>query len=328
MSNSTFLSNENMNLLWEVLMENKIFLNKPKDFFIKINKIFNENIQEFYQQEIKNNPSISLININKKFITLLLSHIQNTILTNPNPNPNPILKEDIQNSRISKFEKNLHEMKTEFTNAMSIPVPPIPEFKDKIEEPLSDLEIEIKKTIAQRNYDIEKYPPKQNINDSSWLIAQETSIKNEKLKLTNDSKHYLSIDSKNLDNNFLKKEIIELPKDDPFNQKKEKHISWAINEKEFPKNNFVNQGNREDREDREDRKDGEDRKLEEGELEEEESFLKHIKKIPSSSSEDYKNNTLKEFEFDLKEVVKGLDSRLLKMELLIEKLIINQDQKQ
>ena len=155
-------------------MENKIFLNKPKDFFIKINKIFNENIQGFYQQEIKNNPIISLININKKFITLLLSHIQNTISTNPNP----ILKEEIQNSRITKFEKNLHDMKTEFTKAMSIPVPPIPEFKDKIEEPISDFEIEIKKTIAQRNYDIEKYPPKLNVNDSSWLISQDTSIKN------------------------------------------------------------------------------------------------------------------------------------------------------
>jgi hypothetical protein len=233
-------------------------------------------------------------------ISLLLSHIQNTVLTNPIPNPipNPILKEDIQHSRITKFEKNLHDMKTEFTKAMSIPVPPIPEFKDKIEEPLSDFEIEIKKTIAQRNYDIEKYPPKFNVNDSSWLIAQDTSIKNEKIKVTNDSKHYLSIDSKNLDNQILQKEIIELPMD-TFNPKKEKHISWA-------KNNLINQEGVEDREDEEDI-----------------SFLKSLKIIPSKSMDPENNN-----EKDLKQLVKDMDARLLKMELLIEKLLKNQEQEQ
>ena len=178
---------------------------------------------------------------------------------------------------------------------MTIPVPPVPEFKDKTEQPLSDLELEIKKTIAQRNYDLEKYPPNRIQLDDSWLKSQETSIKKEKLgKLTKDSIRYISIDDKNLDNNILKKDIIELEKDDSFIfKKKEKHISWK---KELDNN--VNN-------------------LDEGQLQisAEDVFFNSLKVIP----EKLKSNDLEKIE--LLQKVKGIESRLSKMELLIEKLL-------
>lgn len=297
MSHPTFLSKENMTLLWEVLIENPIFLNKPKDFFMKINTIFNENIHGFYQQELKY-PS-PLINLNKKFITLLVQHIQNTILPYKDPDPItiPILKEDIQHGRITNFEKNLSKAKEDFTNAMSISVPPIPDFKDKTELPLSDLEIEIKKTIAQRNYDLEKYPPNRNKLDDTWLKAQETSIKKEKLGgLTKDDSipiRYISIDNTNLDNNILKKDIIELSSnEDALLSKKEKHISWG-KDTTFSSSNQENQDLLE------------------------ETFFKTLKVIPEK--DEYESPDLEKT--DLIEKVKGMESRLQKIELLLEKLL-------
>ena len=66
MSIQTFLTNENMKLLWDVLMDNEIFQNKPREFLLKINTLFNQNISDFYEKE-KTNFS-SLLELNKKFI--------------------------------------------------------------------------------------------------------------------------------------------------------------------------------------------------------------------------------------------------------------------
>ena len=74
MSIQTFLTNQNMKLLWDVLMENELFQNKQRDFLFKINTLFNENISDFYEKE--KTKSFSLLELNKKFITLFINHIQ------------------------------------------------------------------------------------------------------------------------------------------------------------------------------------------------------------------------------------------------------------
>jgi hypothetical protein len=241
MSNSisiqSFLTNENMKLLWDVLMDNEIFQNKPREFLLKINTLFNENISDFYEKE-KTNFS-SLLELNKKFISLFIRYIQqinskHEIKINKSSNTF-ITHQEIQANRINEFEKNLNLVKQDFTNAMALPVPPTPEFKDKIEESMTELEVEIKKTMAQRNYDIEVIH--NNIqtlsneftnNSSNWLKGQETSIKKEKLSFTEKkiptplSIKYIKIENNNLDNSILKKDIIDL------NPNKEKHISWDL----------------------------------------------------------------------------------------------------
>jgi hypothetical protein len=223
----TFLTNENMELLWDVLMENEIFQNKPREFFIKINTLFNEKIQSFYEIE-KTNLS-SLLEINKKFISLFIRYISlllksNKIGNNTSSNNSTfITHQEIQANRINEFEKNLNQIKQDFTKAMALPIPPTPEFKDKIEEPLSELDIEIKKTMAQRNYDIEvihnniqSLSNEYGTNSSNWLKGEETSIKKEKLnfkeKIHTPSPReipikYIKIEDTNLDNSILKKDI-------------------------------------------------------------------------------------------------------------------------
>jgi hypothetical protein len=229
MSIHPFLTNENMKLLWDVLMENELFQNKSKDFLIKINYLVNQNIHTFFEQE--KTKSQNLMDLNKKFITLLLNHIQKMLLTEevkPLVKPNLVTSEDIQNHRQTQFERELTSKQQEFTNAMTLPVPPTPTFQDKRDEPLTELELEIKRTMAQRNYDIEQI--QNNIHqiqvDPSWLTGQETSIKKEKLnypgkieaKKENPIK-YIKIENKEMDNSLLKKEIVDL-------NASQKHISW------------------------------------------------------------------------------------------------------
>jgi hypothetical protein len=246
----SFLTNENMKLLWDVLMENDIFQNKPKEFFIKINTLFNENISSFYEKE-KTNFS-SLLELNKKFITLFIRYIglllksnkiTTTIDNNSSLNSSTfITHQEIQANRINEFEKNLNQIKQDFTNSMALPIPPTPEFKDKMDEPLSELELEIKKTMAQRNYDIEvihnniqSLSTEYGTNSSNWLKGEETSIKKEKLSFIEKKSitkpipsekipiKYIKIENNILENSILKKDIIDL------NQNKEKHISWDLN---------------------------------------------------------------------------------------------------
>jgi hypothetical protein len=259
-STPPFLTNENMKLLWDVLIENELFQNKQSDFFVKVNTIFNENIQGFYESEISysnnnnnHNKLETLIGLNKKFITLFINHIQKLLhqqnqikpLTHNNLNTSLITHEDIQNDRMNQFEKNLNQVKQDFTNAMALPVPPVPEFKDKMDEPISELELEIKRTMAQRNYDIEVIHNNiHNLQDgsNSWLKSQETSVKKDKMNPNqnlnqnlksnpnqNVIKH-IKIENNNLDNSILKKDIIDLN-----TLKKEKHVSWV--------NDIENNGN-------------------------------------------------------------------------------------
>jgi hypothetical protein len=238
MSSPTFLSNENMKLLWDVLIENEVFQNKSKDFLININYLVNQNIQPFYEAE-KNNVS-NLMELNKKFISFLLNYIQKLILsekTKPTlatQKNTLVTSEEIQTHRINQFEKDLSLKESEFKKSMSLPVPPTPVFQDKMDEPISELELEIKKTIAQRNYDIEVI--QNNIHsvktDPTWLTSQETSVKKEKFNY-NDVKEnnsvkgeipgikYIKIENKDLGSNIVEKEIIEL-----FPHSK-KQISWA-----------------------------------------------------------------------------------------------------
>jgi hypothetical protein len=116
---------------------------------------------------------------------------------------------------------------------MALPVPPTPDFSDKKDEPLSEIEVEVKKYMAQRNYDVEQLN-KTNANDnqaSSWLKPQETSLKSEKLSLPlpqldknhipNNPIKYIKIDNEtNVSKNVIQKDVIDL-------NTKKKVISWA-----------------------------------------------------------------------------------------------------
>ena len=244
MSTNDFLTKQNVDLLWEVIIDDDLFKNKPKELINQIGAIFRQNLRGFNEAE-KNNSS-NLMSMNKRFIGLMLNHSRSIIISNKNPTSVQKQKElitstDLQSERVSQFEKDLSQRQSEFTNAMTLPVPPVPQFSDnKLDEPICEMELEIKKVLEQRNYDIEQVSKNLNkSNADSWLKPQETSLKNEKIGSQNktninppNSLKYIKIDKENMENTIIKNDIIDLaPK---------KHISWEdeninlqFNEKEY-----------------------------------------------------------------------------------------------
>lgn len=211
MSIEMFLERENMQLLWDVLIDEPM-IKKKCDSQIKINEliaIFETNIKAFYLRE-KSNCN-SLVDLNKKYILLLINYIiklqdqsptvpvVQTSQTQQTPQNFKKIKihddvdttgqqityEDIHNERMSKFEKELSRKQEEFTNAISLSVPNLPNFKDELDQPISEIELEIKRIQEQRNYDIEMINKSHaDTNSQNWLTSQETSIKNEKLSFS------------------------------------------------------------------------------------------------------------------------------------------------
>jgi hypothetical protein len=240
MSINQFLEQENIQLLWEVIIDEPLIkqLCNSESKLNNLMHIFESNRKEFFAVE-KNNCN-NLIELNKRYMLLIINYVikinntpanvqanvQANVPTNlQNPvnsfqykkikiHPEESIKqsityEDIHNDRMTLFEKELNQKQEEFTNAMSLPVPPVPNFSDNLDQPISEIELEIKKIQEQRNYDIEMINnTNKNSNlyiDDNWLKPQETSIKNEKLSVNN---------SKN-DNN-------------------KKHISWEDEQPQQP----------------------------------------------------------------------------------------------
>ena len=115
-----------------------------------------------------------------------------------------ITYEEIQNDRTSQFEKDLNRRQEEFTNAMTLKVPNVPEFSDNFADtPIKDMDKIIKEMTSKRNYEVEQinrsYSSNNNDNNENWLKPQETSIKMEKFeKNTNTKKNNLDSPKKSV----------------------------------------------------------------------------------------------------------------------------------
>jgi hypothetical protein len=236
MSVNDFLTKQNVDLLWEVIIDDDLFKNKPKELINQIGSIFTSQLRGFNEAE-KNNSS-NLMNMNKRFIGLMLNHSRSIIISNKNPvkTRELITSTDLQTERMSQFEKDLSQRQNEFTSAMTLPVPPVPKFSDgNLDEPMSEMELAIKKALEQRNYDIEQVSKNLNkSNADTWLKPQETSLKSEKIVPLKNQKtdsnpyyqtshvqntlKYIKIDNEDIENTVIKKDIIDLSK--------QKHISW------------------------------------------------------------------------------------------------------
>lgn len=144
--------------------------------------------------------------MNKKYILLILNHANKQIVQIaqnakpeyrkikildelPQKTVNELITyEEIQNDKRSQFDKDLNKRQEEFTNAMSLQVPPVPKFTDNLEDgPIAEIEKAIKELTSQRNYDVEQINKNNNnnlnsnTNTDNWLKSQETSVKSDKL---------------------------------------------------------------------------------------------------------------------------------------------------
>jgi hypothetical protein len=201
MSLKQFIQKENIQMLWDVVSDEDIFKFLSPDIQSKIYDVFINNIKGFFEVEkIKTN---SLVDINKKYILLILNHIKKTYPYQPSkikihsepPVKELITYEEIQNDRKNQFDKDFSKRQEEFEDFMAVKPPPVPEFADpvgKTDKPIKEMDKIIKDMQAQRNYEVEQinksYNHYNNTNNNpnnqvdNWLKPQETSLKSEKFQ--------------------------------------------------------------------------------------------------------------------------------------------------
>ena len=224
MSTNDFLKSENIDLLWEILIDDP-FSYIPQDEMGKFRSYFMNETTLFYNTysnspEIKNN---NLMSLNQIFLRKIVQQSKP-----PLKQPQPPLKqqqqpqlykaEDIQTDRINKFEMDLNKKRQEFENSITLQKPPVPTFEDKKSEhiPINEMEALIAQTLLQRNYDISNIQPLNN-NNASWLQPTETSIKMENQTSNNNAIKYIKIGREQLPS--LTTEIIDI-------NQPEKKVSW------------------------------------------------------------------------------------------------------
>lgn len=218
-----FMSENNVELLMDVIKDNEVIKLCASNTKINITDLIYKNLKGFYENESINTKNLT--DLNKKYIMLITNYMTSTV-TKPvvnKTNTEPITHEDIQKQNADKFTNELNLKQQEFTNYMNVAVPPTPNFKDEIDKPLSEMDEMIKEITEQRKYDIDKI--NYNGDNTNWITSKKTSIKEEKknnIHYLNDNKEvlkYITIHDDNIDENKLN--IIDLT------QPNKKSISWS-----------------------------------------------------------------------------------------------------
>jgi hypothetical protein len=192
MAVNLFIKKENIQMLWELISDEDIFKFLTPDVQSKIYITFFNNIPNFYESE--KSITSTLVDINKKYIMLILNFIQKTYPYKPSKikihNEIPIdrqlvTSEDIQNDKKTRFEKDLLQRQSEFENSIHIKPPLVPDFADKeVDQPLKDIDKIVKEMQMRRNYDVEQINKIQNSEENEeWLKQQETSLKPQETSL-------------------------------------------------------------------------------------------------------------------------------------------------
>jgi hypothetical protein len=194
MSND-FNTNKNIELLWEVLLDETHVKSMSDMERKKLYELFNNHRKIFYEKEKESTSS--LVIMNKKFLSFFIqfvnskikdnSQLQNSTM-NSSINSNVYKKEDIQIQKQNKFQKDLAAKKMDFENTMNHNKPPELDFSEKIEETkIKGMDELIAKTIEQRNYEISQIH--NNSYNNSDLIPEQwlkTSLKKDNNPIVNN----------------------------------------------------------------------------------------------------------------------------------------------
>jgi hypothetical protein len=193
-----FINPDNLDILWEVLLDELNINIENKSLLSNIRLVFESNFKLF---TAKLNPNSNIINLNKQFLSQLLvavnklfpslkneSKIKRINITNEEI-LEPYKIEDIQSARKSDFEKELELKKMELENYMSPVKPKELDFSFKNLDgkiPSGGIDSLLADKMAERNFDIDNIQHANyntsNINPENWLKSKETSVSSEKIE--------------------------------------------------------------------------------------------------------------------------------------------------
>lgn len=191
MSISEFTREQNVTMLWEVISDEDLYKCLLSENKTNVYQLFANNIAGFYNSE--KSKIHSLVDINKKYILLILNYIKKSYVQETNkikiynePVKESITYEDLQNDKRNKFERDLGRRQEEFEEYMTPKVPDVPQFADVMNDtPIKEMDRIIKEMEKQRNYEMEEinrnYENQGKVDN--WLKPLETSSKMDKFIL-------------------------------------------------------------------------------------------------------------------------------------------------
>lgn len=214
-ANASFMQQNNVEMLWDVLKDSVIYELMPKDDRVLFRQHVVENVRGFYNKE--RHESQSLMDMNKKFIEVMLNSLKQTTASTQKqqmqrPPPDLHTAKHIQDDRQQQFERKLTQKKEEFDNAINVKVPPAPNFTDQLDTPISEMETLIAKAVAQRNYEMEQIHKLNSSNPGSqqFLSAQDTSLKSEKQRDNDNALKQIKISKEDIGQKYVEPSVIHL----------------------------------------------------------------------------------------------------------------------
>lgn len=207
-----FLTQDNADMLWEIIIEND---NVPKTQ--QTRDLFSNLFPKFCNEH---KETIDLMTMNKRFIQTILTTISSQQVSIAKETA-LMTHEQIQEYRKTEFEKEMERKQREFTQAMTMHVPETPSFADTSkDEPIGNTSDIIKRMIAERNLDINNIQGKQNPQlAKEWLKSQDVSISTEQEKNKENAIKYIKIDKEELN--------IKVPTIDLTHSPVSKQVTWG-----------------------------------------------------------------------------------------------------
>jgi len=237
-TNFNFISIENTEILWEVIQDDDVFSSINPE---QMKTYFNNQLRHFFDREKMSPSSSDLFQLNKIFISNFITNIQQQQLqqqqlqqqqlpavelpkkiniSNNITASGLITVEELHADRRSMFDNELAIKRNEFNSAMALPIPEVPNFTDKKDVPISEMEKLVAETLAQRNFEIQQIHSQTLVSSEAtkWLKGEITSIKAETAQQN-------SINVETEEN--LKYKFIQIGDKIESTSSLKKNISWA-----------------------------------------------------------------------------------------------------
>jgi hypothetical protein len=155
------LSEQNKELLWNILSNNKAYANIPESKFSNVKAIFENNITKTFNE----NKEIFITNYKTGDSKNIIMQLNKTILQNIMLDINSLkkslltpldIKDIFKNEKSEEFEKELLEKKVSFTNLISKKVPEAIDFSETKDSPLENNSMNelLEKIQRERNSDV------------------------------------------------------------------------------------------------------------------------------------------------------------------------------
>lgn len=226
---SIFLNKQNINLLWDVLLDELRLDTNNKQLVSNIRTVFDSNINPFTSNALQ---TALLVDLNKQFLSQVVIAVyrlfpkikQEQDLKRINISSEelnePYKVEDIHTARQSSFEKQVNQKRLEFENSISLKKPKELDFTEKVDDDkIKEMGSLIAETMARRNFEVEQYKPNlisnsEIIDPEKWLRPKETSV-NQVNKTNYDEKQ-----------KFEQKQKYTNSNNDIINNQQSKKVSW------------------------------------------------------------------------------------------------------